>query len=183
VRVKEIETGLFELGLEKGQEVVLTQDAGDQRPVVAPCVLPPESVNFFGIKVPKKSPPGALSTGKPAKASSQWGGGFEASMAFDGDERTRWGAAPNSRSGWLEVDLGQEMKIGRALIKELEFPRTQEFVIEYQDGEVWKELARGTTIAGEKMIEFAPVSARRVRLNILKANEVPTLEEFALYPK
>jgi hypothetical protein len=87
-----------------------------------------------------------------------------------------------ARSGWLEVDLGQETLIGRAVIKELGFHRTRQFAVEWKDGDVWKELARGTTIAGEKEIQFQPVTARYVRLNILKAAEVPTIEEFEIYP-
>jgi alpha-L-fucosidase len=62
------------------------------------------------------------------------------------------------------------------------YHRTQQFAIEWKDGDVWKELARGATIAGEKEIAFRPVTARHVRLNILKATEVPTIEEFDLYP-
>ena len=70
----------------------------------------------------------------------------------------------------------------KAQLKELGYHRTQQFAIEWKDGGVWKELARGTTIAGEKEIAFRPVTARHVRLNILKATEVPTIEEFDLYP-
>jgi alpha-L-fucosidase len=127
------------------------------------------------------TPRPSLALGKPARASSTWNAEYDASKAFDDDESSRWGAAADARSGWLEVDLGQETKIGGALIKELGFHRTQAFVVEYQDGETWKELAKGTTIAGEKTIEFAPVTARRIRLNILKANEVPTIEEFHVF--
>jgi len=123
-----------------------------------------------------------LSEGKPAKASSKWGAGYEADKAFDGDEFTRWGAAPDSRSGWLEVDLGTPRRVGRAVIKELAFPRTQQFAIEFKDGETWKSVVAGETINGEKTFDFAPVSSRQFRLNILKANEVPTIEEFQLFP-
>jgi hypothetical protein len=49
-------------------------------------------------------------------------------------------------------------------------------------GDTWKELVHGTTMAGEKAIEFAPVTAPYVRLTILKANEVPKLEEFRVLP-
>ena len=101
---------------------------------------------------------------------------------MDGDETTRWGAAADARSGWLEVQLGQETLVGRAVIKEWAYHRTQQFAVEWKSGGVWKELARGTAIAGEKQINFQPVIARYVRLNILKASEVPTIEEFELYP-
>jgi alpha-L-fucosidase len=126
--------------------------------------------------------PGAtpLSEGKPAKASSLWNEpGYEADKAFDGDGFTRWGAAPNSRSGWLEVDLGTEQRIGRAKIIE-SFHRTQEFAVEYKQGETWKVLYHGGAIESDKPIEFTPVRARYVRLNILKASDVPTIEEFQI---
>ena len=67
------------------------------------------------IKNPPLPEPMPLSEGKPAKASSVWSAGYEADKAFDGDEQSRWGAAPDSRSGWLEVDLGTEPPIGRDL--------------------------------------------------------------------
>jgi len=103
-------------------------------------------------------------------------------MALDGDDVSRWGAEPGARSGWLEVDLGTPMRVGHAVIKELAYPRTQEFVVEYKDGEAWKPVITGTTIAGEKEFDFAPVTARQFRLHILKASEVPTIEEFELFP-
>ena len=124
----------------------------------------------------------SLTTDKPSKASSVWGAGYEADNAFDADESTRWGAAPNSRSGWIEVDLEKELTVGRAIVREIAWPRTEEFAIEYKAGDVWKELVHGKTIAGKREYQFTPVKARYFRLNILKANEVPTIEEFELYP-
>jgi alpha-L-fucosidase len=123
-----------------------------------------------------------LSTSKPAKASSVWGPGYEADKAFDGDEGTRWGAKPNSRSGWIEIDLGKETPVGCAVVKELGYHRTQEFSIQCKTDGNWKTLHRGMTIAGKKVFDFPPVTARHFRLVILKANEVPTIEEFQVYP-
>jgi hypothetical protein len=135
------------------------------------------------IRNPPPAPPEPLSAGKKAAASSTWSDpGYEAAKAVDGDDTTRWGAAADARSGWLEVDLGKETKVGRVVIKELGFHRTQAFAVEWKDGEAWKELARGTTIAGEKTLDFPPVAARIVRLTILQANEVPTIEEFQVHP-
>jgi alpha-L-fucosidase len=117
----------------------------------------------------------------PVKASSVWSAGFEAAQAYDNDEATRWGAKADARSGWLEIDLGKETSIGRAAVMEIGYPRTQEFVIEYKAGDEWKPLHRGTTIAGRRAYDFPTVNARFVRLNILKANEVPSIEEFHVY--
>ena len=66
------------------------------------------------------------------------------------------------------------------MVKEISFPRTQKFAIEYKDGEVWKPVLTGTTIAGSKAFDFPPVTARCFRLNILQAGEVPTIDEFQL---
>jgi hypothetical protein len=178
VKMKEIEPGVFELALGKGQEVVLFQEAGDSRPEVLACELPLNVQNVFGLKDPKKALRPALSTGKPARASSEWGAGYSAAKANDDDPETRWGAAPHSRSGWLEIDLESEQSIGGAEIWEIEFPRVQAFSVDVQQGETWQEVARGTTISGKKTLTFAPVKTRRLRLTIHEASEVPTLEEF-----
>ncbi len=114
-------------------------------------------------------------------ASSIWNDNYDAAKAVDGDEDSRWGAKAESRSGWIEVDLGKETEVGRAVVMEIQFPRTEKFAIEYKDGETWKPLVSGTTIAGRRAYDFAPVKARYFRLNILEANEVPTIEEFQLY--
>jgi len=127
-------------------------------------------------------PPPALSSGKPTTASSTWGASYEADKASDHDLDTRWGAAPDKRSGWLEVDLGKDELIGRVEIIEASHPRTEEFSVEYRIGDTWKELSRGTTIGEKKEITFPPVTARYIRLNILKANEVPTIDEFRILP-
>ncbi|MBM4154367.1 MAG: hypothetical protein FJ221_04995 [Lentisphaerae bacterium] len=130
----------------------------------------------------KPIPQPAAAPRAPWRASSEWGPGYEAGKACDGDEATRWGAAPESRSGWLEIDLGAEREIGRAVVMEIAFPRTEAFAIEARTGDAWKPLVTGTTIAGRRAFDFAPVKARFVRLNITAANEVPTIEEFAALP-
>ena len=48
--------------------------------------------------------------------------------------------------------------------------------------EGWQTIASGTAIESNKEIVFpAPVKARIFRLNILEANEVPTIGEFQLF--
>jgi len=134
------------------------------------------------IRNPPPPPPPSLSAGRPAKSSSTWPEpGYEADKAFDDDDSTRWGAAADARSGWLEVDIGAPTLVGRAVVKELGYHRTQEFAIEYKEGEAWKAVVTGTTIAGEKTVDFTPVTAQFFRLNIRKASEVPTIEEFQLF--
>ena len=135
------------------------------------------------IRNPPPTAADALSRGKKASASGTWAqAGYEADKAVDGETSTRWGAAADARSAWLEVDLGQPQRVGRAVISELQYPRTRQFAVEYLDGQTWKPLAKGTTIEGTKVLDFAPVTARQFRLNILEATEVLTIEEFGVYP-
>ncbi|MBI3922004.1 MAG: alpha-L-fucosidase [Armatimonadetes bacterium] len=124
---------------------------------------------------------GSLTIGKKAAASSIWNEDYNASKAFDGDEGTRWGGAPGSRSGWLEVDLGKPRTFNRILILESPWNRVRKFQLQYLDGEVWRTFHEGTTL-GEFQLRFEPVTARSFRLNILEAVEVPTIWEVDLYP-
>ncbi len=99
--------------------------------------------------------------------------------AVDDDPATRWAGAAGTRSGWLEVDLGEARSVSKVELAELEFPSTQEFTIECQVNGAWQEVARGTTINGTKVLTFPPVQTRRVRVNLLKTlDDVPTLGEF-----
>jgi alpha-L-fucosidase len=113
---------------------------------------------------------------------SEYSQDYAAGQAFDDDNATRWSAVGKDRSGWLEVDLGKEEKVGRIVIIEASFSRTEEYSVEYKAGEDWKEISRGTKIGEEKVIDFTPVDARCVRLNILKANDTPTIDEFRVLP-
>ncbi|MCX7044753.1 MAG: hypothetical protein NTX50_04595 [Candidatus Sumerlaeota bacterium] len=75
--------------------------------------------------------------------------------------------------------MGKDTEVGQVVVMEIGFPRTQEFSLECRSSEsaAWKELAKGTTLGPEKKITFPPVTTRYIRLNIFKANGVPTIEE------
>ena len=183
VALRDAGQGCYELTLAKGEEVLLYTEDKAPRPVVVPLASPPGEINPWGTKTPRPAggKTGAAPNGQ-GRASSVWGPGYEADKAFDGNDTTRWGAAPDAHSGWLEIDLGRETRIGRAVVKELGFQRTQEFALEFRAGDVWQSLHRGTTIAGERIYDFSPVNARYVRLNIIAASGVPTIEEFQVLP-
>jgi hypothetical protein len=118
-----------------------------------------------------------------ASASSTWsGGGYGAEKANDGDPATRWGAATGNRSAWLAIDLGSERSVRSALVDEAGFARIQKYELQAQVNKGWQTIASGTTIEPNKQIVFpAPVKARVFRLNILEANDVPTIGEFQLF--
>jgi len=132
--------------------------------------------------VPIRVAPPSVSQGKPVSASSQFNQpGYEAAKAVDGDSKTRWASDFAARSGWVEVDLGEEKEIRRVKLSEVEWPETREFAIEIKEGDVWKEVARGTTIGVNKEITFTPSKARFVRLNVLKAERAINLNEFQVF--
>ncbi len=124
----------------------------------------------------------SLTTGKKATASN-W---FEQSdtyapdKAVDGDPGTRWGCDWGTHAAWLEVDLGEPKTFSRAWISE-PYGRVQEFELQVWEEGDWKTFHRGTAIGEDCSIAFKPVTGRRVRLNLLKTTEGPSIWEFGLY--
>jgi alpha-L-fucosidase len=125
---------------------------------------------------------GSLAANKKAAASNVFKKDrhYGPEKAFDEDETTRWATDADVREAWLEVDLGEPMSIGRAVIGE-EFDRVQAFELQYKDGERWKTFARDATIGDSKALTFEPIKARYVRLKIAKATDGPTIREFQLF--
>jgi hypothetical protein len=160
---------------------------------VVKLTVVPESrrkdVELLQPQEPPEPPVPPVSAGKAATAFSTYARspGYEADKAFDGDLDTRWSAEAGTHDGWLEVDLGQDYVIDRAMIDETSYPNVAEFALEYRAGDAWKEMARGTTIGSELYVTFDPVRARRVRLHILRIKDNPdpnfvaTINEFQLF--
>jgi len=151
---------------------------------VTPASREKDMVNWLGKhpawEAPK--PRVSLGQGKKITASSQFDQpGYDPARANDGDPKTRWASDFAARSGWLEIDLGEEKEIGSVLVSEIEWPETREFAIEIKQGVAWKEVARGTTIGAEKEIVIAPVKARIVRLNVFKAERPININEFQVF--
>jgi hypothetical protein len=141
------------------------------------------------LKVPKATaqPSGAVSLAmnKPAKVSGVWQDNIQQygpASAFDDDPSTRWGGPVGARAGWLEVDLGKETTVSRAVIQE-GWDRTLRFSVQYKAGDEWKDAAAGTTIGAYRELRFAPVKAQVWRLRITDASDVPTIWEFQLFAK
>ncbi len=126
---------------------------------------------------------GSVAAGKKADASNvyQKMDQYGPDKAVDDDPDTRWATDSGTSAAWIEVDLGQPTTIDRALIHEAYAGRVQEFELQSKEGEAWRTFARGTTLGEQRTLTFAPVTARVVRLNILKATEGPTIWEFQLF--
>jgi alpha-L-fucosidase len=135
-----------------------------------------------------EAPSGALSTWKPATASNWWAGPanteYEPAKAFDDDSRTRWASESGTGACRLEVDLAASVEIGRAYISEYG-GRVRAFAIEYRGSpdEPWEQACTGGSIGHALSLEFQPVTARYVRLNVTETIAEPTIYEFQLFEK
>jgi hypothetical protein len=152
---------------------------------VTPASRKKDIINWLGKHPEWKpfTPRPSLSQGKPIIASSQFNEpGYDAKLANDGDPKTRWASDYGARSGWLEIDLGEEKEIGSVLVSEIEWKETRRFTIEVKQNGTWKEVARGTTIGRDKEIHITPIKATHVRLNILESSNAININEFHVFP-
>ncbi len=127
--------------------------------------------------------PVSLTTGANATASNvyQNQATYNAAKAVDGNTSTRWATDTGTRQAWLEVDLGNVKTFTYASISEAYANRVQSFQLEWFDGADWQPFWTGTTLGSQWSQTFPPVTAQRVRLNILDATDGPTIWEFQLF--
>ncbi|MFW6164115.1 MAG: discoidin domain-containing protein [Planctomycetota bacterium] len=127
---------------------------------------------------------GSVAFGKKAKASNVYrkSAAYGPAKALDDDPETRWATDAGTQAAWLEVDLGEPTALGRAVIREAYAGRVRQFELQVKEGEGWRTIARGTTLGEHREVRFPSVTARIVRLNILKATDGPTIWEFQLFP-
>jgi hypothetical protein len=99
--------------------------------------------------------------------------------AVDNNWATRWATDAGVKSALLEIDLGQAGTFDTVVINE-GWDRIRRFQLQYELDGKWRILLEGTLIGADYEKRFKPVTARRVRLNILEATDGPTLWEFQL---
>jgi hypothetical protein len=126
--------------------------------------------------------PNSVAKGRQATASNvyQKNQEWRPEMALDGDPRTRWACDSGLRQAWLAVDLGRACTIDRAWLSEA-YNRIEQFELQADRDGRWETFARGGKIGSGLELKFAPVKVQRVRLNILKAADGPTIWEFLLF--
>jgi len=129
-------------------------------------------------------PSGSVAFGKKASASNVFRNmpQHNPDKAFDDDPDTRWATDAGTKQAWIEVDLGEPATVSSAMIDERTWNRVKKFELQYKDKEKWKTIVEGATIGEKKELSFTSVTARIFRLNILEANEGPTIWEIQLYP-
>ncbi|MCC7475391.1 MAG: alpha-L-fucosidase [Pirellulales bacterium] len=106
---------------------------------------------------------------------------YDPRKAVDGDPRTRWATDAGVHQASFEIDLGDSKTFRHARIVEAYPNRIQKFELQRQEGTGWKTFYAGSTIGASFVPSFSPVTAQRVRLQVLESTDGPTLWEFQLY--
>lgn len=106
-----------------------------------------------------------------------------AERAFDGDSDTFWSAPVGSHHSVLDLAFEKPIRFDSTLIMEWlnDGQHVQRYAIEvFQKGQ-WIIVARGSAIGHTRIQHFAPVSADRVRLNILFSSSEAHIREFQVF--
>ena len=189
------EDGLLKVPMQnKAGRAVLLADPGSDLEVT-------QKDNYIEIKVPAEAPDSILSVvalefeGEPrvlpAPTAGKTGTASSADPAtsvanlFDGDPKDAWKTAPGDTTGWVEVDLGEDIKIGNLSVAEPWHPwdnHGQAFTLQYKNaGGEWVDAVSGKTNGCGHSQSFEPVTGRYFRLKITGAKgESPLLNEWIL---
>ncbi|MFP4096844.1 MAG: alpha-L-fucosidase [Cyclobacteriaceae bacterium] len=108
---------------------------------------------------------------------------FSPQHLLDEDDATYWATDEGLTSATLEIDLGDATRFDRILLQEpIRFgQRISAFRVEVQEGKQWKEVAKATTVGYKRLLRIPEVEARKVRIIIEDALDVPALSGFGLY--
>jgi alpha-L-fucosidase len=104
--------------------------------------------------------------------------------ALDGDPNTFWSApAGSSHNAVLEVNFSEPVTFDCAISMEWlnEGQHVQRYAIEVLEDGKWKRVAEGQAIGHKKIDHFPPMTAQRVRLNLLATTDTAHIREFQLY--
>lgn len=108
-----------------------------------------------------------------------------AEAALDGNPDTFWSAPAGSHQAQIEVQFDHPVTFDHALVMEWlnDGQHIQKYAIEIwsESENKWKTIAEGQAIGHKKIDAFAPVTAKRVRLNILSSTEPAHIREFQLF--
>jgi alpha-L-fucosidase len=81
----------------------------------------------------------------------------------------------------LTIEWDEEKDISRIWLAEVDFAHVREFFLDAKQGEQWQEIARGTTIGANKVIEIPTTRAKQIRLRITQVAGPININEFQVY--
>lgn len=103
--------------------------------------------------------------------------------AFDGDPETFWSAPQGSHHAVLEARFARPVTFDRTLLMEWlnDGQHVERFHIEAWNGKAWATVVDGRAIGHKRVDHFSPVTATRVRLNILSSSAEAHIREFQIF--
>lgn len=107
----------------------------------------------------------------------------DAEAALDGDPDTFWSAPTGSHQAIVEAAFPTPITFDHSLTMEWlnDGQHVQKFRIEAWTGNRWMSVVEGEAIGHKRIDSFAPVTASRVRLNILSSTKEAHIREFQLF--
>jgi len=105
--------------------------------------------------------------------------------AFDGNPETFWSAPSGTHQAAIELQFDPPVTFDHAVSMEWlnDGQHVQKYAIEVwsESDHKWNSIAEGQAIGHKKIDSFAPVTAKKVRLNILSSTDSAHIREFQLY--
>jgi alpha-L-fucosidase len=103
--------------------------------------------------------------------------------ALDGDPDTFWSAPTGSHTATIEVSFDRPVTFDRVMTMEWlnDGQHVQKYAIDVMEGTRWKRVAEGQAIGHKKIDIFSPVTAQRVRLDLLSTSSEAHIREFQLF--
>ncbi len=85
----------------------------------------------------------------------------------------------------VELELPEERTFDVAMVQEkiAQGQRVEMFRLEAWNGTEWKAFTSGTTVGYKRLLRFAPVTARRVRLVVEQSRAVPDISRLGLFKR
>ena len=107
----------------------------------------------------------------------------EQELGLDGNPDTFWSAPSGSHHAVLEVNFSTPITFDRALTMEWlnAGQHVQKYAVEIYRGGQWIRVFQGNAIGHKRIDHFSPVTASRVRLNILSSSSEAHIREFQLF--
>jgi len=127
-----------------------------------------------------------LATGAKATASNTRGGDakFAAANVLASKPATYWATDDNVLTPELTLTLRGSATFDVVRVRE-HLPlgqRVDAFAVDAWEGNNWREIARGTSIGGQRLVRLAaPVTTSKVRLRITAAAACPAISELSLF--
>ncbi|MFD2918244.1 alpha-L-fucosidase [Terrimonas rubra] len=109
--------------------------------------------------------------------------GKNAKVLVDGRTDTDWTTTGKDSTAVITFTLPVEQEFDVLLLQEniAKGQRIENFVLEVEQGGEWKKVTSGTTVGYKRLLRFAPVKAKKIRLSITQCRTQPVLAEIGLY--